>query len=400
MKKLYSLAIAALLGTCGLNAAAITANDLAGDYTFTQGTWYDYYVFGSTTGTYISWEGVKATITVDGNTVTINNFGYQTYDGVDYPYSIEGTFDAETSTIKFDTQDYADYYSICSQFDGWYSLWSSPGYYSEEQMAGGFTATVAEDGTITFDNLVVCYDYYNNGCFYPYDYTLSQPVLSRGEYAVEGPATEASIEGLVGKYVIKSFTWWDSGVLDYTSGWTQPSFAGDTVTVTANGYDLTFENFGKVDYNGTIYPMSITGTFDPEGITIDFAPQSYAWYYILCGQGDGSWYNAWAVDATNAAEHFAASIGEFGTITFDAIMAIYHSTDDDSYSIYAYNYSSDPVKLTKIADQEEGKIQETLGADAAAPVRYFNIQGMELSQPSAHGVYIMRQGTSTRKIAK
>ena len=407
MKKLYSLAIASFLGVCGFNAAAITADDLAGTYSFDQGTWYDYYVFsGVGTASYLDFTATQVEVSVDGNTVTFDNFG--SYD--EYPYSIVGTFNPESQTIQFDAQEYAYYYQIIGSFDGWWSCWSNPGYFTEDQLSG-FTATVEEDGTIRFPEMIIVQDYYNNGCYYPYDYTTVYPVLVPGVIEKEETATDVKIEDVVGTYVVKSFAWWDYFVFDYqedvTDGaynWRSCDFAGDTVTVTADGNTLTFANLGAVTYQGVQYPQSIIGTFDPETSTINFEAQTYAWYYILCGQGDGTWYDKWAATDEDAARGFTATIGTAGTINIEHFLALYPTTAEDgsvTYGICGYNENN--IKLTKIAAEdngEEGRLQESLAEPSATAARYFNLQGMEVANPSAHGIYIVRSGNRSTKIVK
>jgi hypothetical protein len=377
MKKIYSILLGALALTA-LDANAATVQDIVGEYTCTQHQLYDYYWFG---GNY-SWQlmdfaGTTMSITSEGgNTVKLNGFIVDEYtsEGETYTYSYDlvGEFDETSSTITFQPQLIFTWdgggMTITSAGDwGWFNTtWAV----SDTP----FSATVGEDGTITFDYYAVTYG------GYAYEYCQVNPVFT--PVKSEEPA-------IVGKYTCTQNQIYDCflfGAENYA--WQLIDFAGNEMEITSEGGDTVKINGFIVDeYTsaGVTYTNSydLIGTYDAENSVINFEPQFiYSWTtdgvtdgMTITGAGDWGWWNSW--NAPDLA--FKATVAEDGTLTFD-YTAI-------TWGGYVYEYNQLNAIFAPVEDSNSIK---TVTADTTdeAPI-YYNLQGVRVANPT-HGIFISK----------
>jgi hypothetical protein len=374
MKKIYSFLLGALSLTA-LNANAASVQDIVGEYTCTQHQLYDCYWFGAVNYQWqlLDFSGNTMTITSEGdNTVKINGFIVDEYtsegETVTASYDLVGEYDETSSTITFQPQ-------LIFTWDGggmtitgagdwsWWDSWDAPDL--------AFTATVGEDGTLTFDYYAVTYNHY------VYEYSQVNPVFT--PVKSEEPA-------IVGKYTCKQHQIYDGYLFGATESWNLVDFAGTEMEITSEGGNTVKLNGFIVDEyvsNGEnkVITYDLIGTYDAENSVINFEPQFiYSWTtddvtdgMTITGAGDWSWWDEW--NAPDLA--FKATVGEDGTLTFDYTAIKWNN--------YVYEYD----QLNAIFAPVENSIK-TVTADTAdeAPV-YYNLQGVRVANPT-HGIFISK----------
>jgi hypothetical protein len=196
MKKIYSSILGALALTA-LNANAASVQDIVGTYNCTQHQLYDYYFFGATNQQWqlLDFSGSEMTVTSEGdNTVKINGFivNEYAYEGVNYTdtYDLVGEYDETSSTITFQPQaiytwSSGDKMMITSAGD-W--SWHGTTWITDD---APFTATVDENGVITFAYYAMTYN------SYVYEYCQEQAIFTPVETGIKTVTADTADEAPV-----------------------------------------------------------------------------------------------------------------------------------------------------------------------------------------------------------
>lgn len=280
MKKLYFFLSATLMIISG-SARAFTIDEICGEYN----AWvdcYHYNLFESTDGwAYYQAIGHTATITKgEGNTVIFDNF-------IPYCGQIQGTYDEATSTITFQPQAFATYYTISLD-----NAYNQDGYLvvTPEE----FTAKFDENHKLTFDSWAISY---NNGCYAfrsnaIFEYIAPRTVTIASDYPELGTVAFTAPENAEGLSVTTKsdvtieataiepavfINWTDANGKLVTEKTTYTyTEKADTTFIAHFGYLLNYSvnEGGKVSFttgdtplrqNSKITPgMEITATFTPD----------------------------------------------------------------------------------------------------------------------------------------
>lgn len=350
-----------------VKAKAGEENSIEGYYDFTLGDFY----FESSVGE----QTVGATLTLDGNTVTISS------DSEFFVSDITGTYDATTNKLSFDcikmgavqVQGSTYYIKFATAV---YTEVGGKGQVTETPFDGTFDPAT---GTITF----------------PVDHAFGWKAYSADTYA------ESTFAGWLDLWDVLGMK---KGI-DPESGW-------NTLTTTAKWMDYM------------VWPMFMEAAPSEKEITVQQAAENPNMFRMVAPFADIFGSANIVLDATDAA-NVIITLQESGINTQDMGMCYIASTTEilaepsqgglitmngnriefpaksvwlyfpqyNSQSVYHNSNQTEPGYL--IIDKLNGI--DGIAVDENAPIEYFNLQGVRIANPEKGQLVITRQGSKTSK---
>lgn len=176
-----------------------------------------------------------------------------------------------------------------------------------------------------------------------------------------------------------------------------------------------------VDVTGKDYPTAFDGKRGMQVKLMDDADQDNMDYaYVGTGNLKGFWDNpGWRVfEFESALEHdhyYISILYDAGGLTCSADIPTYirevsvvetslienytqpEVIADINDNILGYGQMTVAKEVPELVTISEGAGVESVAVDANAPVEYFNLQGIRVAEP-ANGIFIRRQGSTTRKV--
>lgn len=197
----------------------------------------------------------------------------------------------------------------------------------------------------------------------PQKYVLTEEVVSGGTYAIV--AGDRVTRPLQGSY---AYGYLPAIMAEYVDFGVRMIYPGNTFTITAKDGHYTLQ-----DPMGRFYYMQ--GSYNNFNVASDFPGQGALW--------DISFNESGELVMTN--------------VYNDKIFV--YSMDYLNFAAYVNQYYGNNVlpKLYKLDSDSSVEILDSSVEDSNAPVEYFNLQGVKVTNPSG-GVFIRRQGSKSSKV--